>query len=766
MALGVAGAVLVLAIAGPLSASVQLPLSAVGVAAMVVGARRRGRRGAGWWGLAAGYALWLAGDAVHVAALAAGFDGAGSPAAPLYLAAYLPMAAGLLMLTRDAGAQHWRARALEGGIAAVGLALLACVVVVGPALASTRRVAADHVLGASYLVGDVVLLSQAVVLLAASRWRAAGPRLGAAGVAVVLSCDATWVLWGDHNPYQSVLAVGVLVSNLLWAAAALHPDAERRDVDAEPATMGLLPAAGLTAALVLPSALLGVLVLLDLHGSGGADPRRDGGWEDGWLVWAVVAAGTAMAVLVVARTALAVRAAGASVTALEGLARTLERQAAHDPLTGLANRATSRARLASALRSGRREGRGVALLFVDLDGFKAVNDTHGHRAGDEVLRAVAGRTTSCVRSSDVVGRLGGDEFVVVLTSARDQDDVMALARRLVADLSAPMTADGHEVAVGASVGAAWSPDGQAEADVLLHEADTAVYRAKAGGRGCAVLFDEALRAEVAARAALEADLRAALAADQLDLHYQPVLDLRAGRADGLEALLRWNHPQRGPLQPEEFVPLAERSELVCDLGRWVLRTAAAQQAAWARARGDHGPIVGVNIAPRHLASSAVVDDVAQALQAAGVRPGRFVVEVTETDVVGSGPSVEHLQAIRALGVLVAIDDFGTGYTSIGQLRRLPCDLLKIDRSLVTSREPGALELLALAVRAGHAVGALVAVEGVETREHEAVVRAAGADLGQGWLWSRALPAAELDDLVVSGGRPALLPSVLRAPAAG
>nr|WP_255480446.1 EAL domain-containing protein [Quadrisphaera sp. RL12-1S] len=657
------------------------------------------------------------------------------------------------MLTRDAGERHWRPRVLEGGIAAVALALLCCAAVVGPALDSQHRVAADHALGVSYLIGDVVLVSQAVVLLSATRWRSAGPRLGAAAVVVVLACDATWLLWGNHNPYASVLAAGTLVGNLLWASAALHPDPDQGDAEAEPVAMGLSSGVVLTAAMGLPSAVLALLLLRPR-----TEPAPGGGqgWASSWLVWAVVVAGALLAVLVVARTAEAVRAAGRSVQALEGLTRTLERQAAHDPLTGLANRATSRARLGTALRAARREHRGAGVLFVDLDGFKRVNDTHGHRAGDEVLRTVAGRIASCVRSTDVVGRLGGDEFVVVLTSAQGEDDVMALARRLVQHLSAPMTADGRAVAVGASVGAAWSPDGQADADALLHEADTAAYRAKAAGRGQAVLFGEELRREVAERAALEADLRAALAADQLQLHYQPVVDLARGAADGLEALVRWDHPQRGPLVPDVFVPLAERSDLVCDLGRWVLRTAVAQQAAWARARGDDGPIIGVNLAPRHLASPSSVEDVAAALAAAGVPPGRLVVEVTETDVVEQGPSVEHLQAIRDLGVQVAIDDFGTGYTSVGQLKRLPCDVLKIDRSLVVSSEPGAAELLALAVRAGHAVGALVTAEGVETSEHEAAVRAAGADLAQGWLWSRALPADQLDELVLARGDASLL----------
>ncbi|TXR58033.1 putative bifunctional diguanylate cyclase/phosphodiesterase [Quadrisphaera setariae] len=748
-------AVLLTAAGGGVPPALYFGCYLLGIAAVLAGAlRHRGAVRSGWVCIGLAQVLWLLGDVVHDAAygLQALPAGALSPGTPAYVAGYVLLTAGLVVLGRSSGAEDWRAGALEGAIVSVAMALLVWVLVAGPQM-ETPGGGWQATFG--YFVGDVVLVSQAVHLLSVSGWRSPSHLLGASATLVLLSCDALSVLAPGDGVWTTVLSFGAVASNQLWALAALHRSSSGPPAGA-PRTSGISAGrlGALTGALVLPPTLLGVLVLTDTApGWAAALPA--------WQATSIVAAGVLVSLLVGARVLEARRTAARALGEMAGLSRSLEHQATHDPLTGLANRASSGTRLAEALTAARGARRSLGLLFVDLDGFKAVNDTHGHRAGDEVLRTVAGRLRSCVRSGDVVGRLGGDEFVVVLVDVADESELLACAQRVVDHLGAPLSAGGQQVALGASVGVAFTADGSTAPEVLLHEADTAAYRAKAGGRGCAVLYDDALRREEQARTELEDDLRRAIAADQLELHYQPVVNLggglgATGGVEGFEALVRWDRPGHGPVPPSEFVPVAEASDLVCELGRWVLRTAARQQVAWARLRADGtAPIIGVNLAPRHLGRPSVVEDVASALRDAGADPRRFLVEVTETDVVDTAAAVEHLRRIRALGVGIAIDDFGTGYASIQHLRRLPCDHLKIDRSLVVSTEPGAAELLALAVSSGHAFGMLVLAEGVETPEHEAAVLAAGADLGQGWLWSRALPASQLDEVVLTRSTPRL-----------
>jgi EAL domain-containing protein (putative c-di-GMP-specific phosphodiesterase class I) len=295
-----------------------------------------------------------------------------------------------------------------------------------------------------------------------------------------------------------------------------------------------------------------------------------------------------------------------------------------------------------------------------------------------------------------------------------------------------------------------SRDGRTDADALFAEADTAAYRAKRQGRGRAELFDDVLRVQLAARAELESALAAGLGAGELQLHYQPVFGVADGRLAGFEALVRWHRPGVGLVPPDVFVPVAESSHLVCELDRWVLGEATRQLAAWQaghaafRPSGDDGPAptVAVNISGRHLADPRVVADVADALAASGLPASSLVLEVTETVLVDDPAAIEHLTALRALGVGTALDDFGTGYTSIGQLRSMPVDMLKVDRSFVASREPGNRELVALVIRAAHTFGLTVVAEGVEEPDQLEQLRADGCDHAQGYLLARPLPPAE------------------------
>jgi diguanylate cyclase (GGDEF)-like protein len=440
-----------------------------------------------------------------------------------------------------------------------------------------------------------------------------------------------------------------------------------------------------------------------------------------------------------------------SVRQREELQFALAHQATHDPLTQLPNRAQALTLVTSALHRGQRAGQMTGLLFVDLDGFKAVNDGHGHAAGDEVLAEVARRLRAVVRPGDVVCRLGGDEFVVLVEPVRSERDLLDLADRLIETLSEPMVAAGATVRIGASVGVAVSRDGGTDADVLFAEADTAAYRAKRSGRGRSEIFDESLRVQLSERADLEAAIAHGLAAGEMQLHYQPVIDVASGSIRGYEALVRWDRPGHGMVPPDAFIPVAEGSALICELDRWVLHEATRQLQEWRGAHPSDGvltdPTIAVNISGRHLSDRRVVADVADALTASGLPAELLIVEVTETVLVSDPVAIDHLTALRAMGVGIAIDDFGTGYTSIGQLRNMPVDTLKIDRSFVASAEPGHRELVALIIRAAHTFGLTVVAEGVEEAAQLARLKAQACDQAQGYLMYRPMPATDAGALL-------------------
>jgi diguanylate cyclase (GGDEF)-like protein len=441
-----------------------------------------------------------------------------------------------------------------------------------------------------------------------------------------------------------------------------------------------------------------------------------------------------------------------SVRQREELRDALAHQATHDPLTELPNRAQARALVTAALHRARRSGAMTGLLFLDLDGFKSVNDSNGHATGDAVLRDVAQRLRDAVRPGDVVCRHGGDEFIVLVESVTSERHLVELAERLIASICEPITVDGCTVRIGASVGLTVSRDGGVDAEALFAEADTAAYRAKGKGRGRAEVFDEALRGELQARAELETAIAHAIQHHELELHYQPVVDVATGRIHGYEALVRWNRPDHGMVPPDQFVPVAEGSQLICDLDRWVLREATRQLAVWLgddSAGGITEPTVAVNISGRHLADLRVVDDVVSALADSGLPAHLLVIEVTETVLVNDPAAMDHLAELRELGVAVAIDDFGTGYTSIGQLGTMPVDTLKIDRSFIASPEPGARELVALMIRAAHTFGLTVVAEGVEDADQLERLRSQSCDLAQGYLLHRPMPSSEAGALLRS-----------------
>ncbi len=438
----------------------------------------------------------------------------------------------------------------------------------------------------------------------------------------------------------------------------------------------------------------------------------------------------------------AVRTLASSLDEREEFRARLAHEAAHDGLTSLPNRNASLAQLQRGLARTRRNSAMLAVMFVDLDGFKDVNDSHGHQAGDQVLRAVAQRLVTGVRDGDHVGRLGGDEFLVVAEPVSGVDEALRLAERLQTAVSEPITSDGRSFRVYASVGVALTDShSDLTADELLRDADLAVYKAKALGRGRIELCDEDLRAEVRRRAALEASLRDAISDGGFELAYQPAIDRRTGRIESVEALIRWDTTDMGTIPPPEFIEFAERSDLIIDIDRWVIERVTWQLAQWDDS-SLHDLPVSINISGRHFASDRVVANILDPIVAAGIDPGRLVIELTESALLADlDGAAAKLTRLRDAGLKVAIDDFGTGYTSLAYLRTLPVDIIKIDRSFIIDEE--AETLVKLIIDAGHLIGASITAEGVETESQATLLSTLGCDTFQGYYFARPCEPADL-----------------------
>lgn len=440
--------------------------------------------------------------------------------------------------------------------------------------------------------------------------------------------------------------------------------------------------------------------------------------------------------------------------ALAGSQQSLRRQASHDSLTGLANRAGFRSRVQQCLaRLERREGT-QAVLFIDLDDFKDVNDLLGHAAGDELLRVVAERLRGVVRPGDLVARLGGDEFAVLLDGIPDAGAAYSLAGRVVTALAAPTQIGGDWVQVGASVGLSMRRDGS-DLDDLMREADVAMYSAKAQGKNRVEGYDATLHRTVIEHQGFKVDIGHAVERDELVLDYQPLIDLSSGALIGVEALVRWQHPTRGLLPPSAFIGPAEDTGAIVSIGTWVLRSAAQQIASWQRRYGRPELCASVNVSVRQLEASGFVELVAEVLASTGLEPGSLVLEVTESVLADSaGGAAEALARLRGIGIRIALDDFGTGYSSIGYLRRLPVDILKIDRSFVSGPQadgPGEALLEAI-VGLGLHLGLEVIAEGIEHPEELRRLQALGCATGQGFLLSRPIAAGEIDQWLAAPTR--------------
>ena len=419
----------------------------------------------------------------------------------------------------------------------------------------------------------------------------------------------------------------------------------------------------------------------------------------------------------------------------------LRRRALEDPLTGLANRALLSQQLEAELRHARRLGDQVCVLVLDLDRFKMVNDTLGHGAGDALLRRVAARLTNCVREEDLVARPGGDEFTVVCARTDTDHAIADVAQRLVDAVVEPFDDDGREVFVTVSIGVAVSERGAETAEELLRDADAAMYRAKELGGGRFELFNATLRSRLVERMAIEGDLRHAVERDQLELYYQPLVDLETDQLLGFEALLRWRHPDRGLIQPSDFIPIAEETGMIVPIGLWVLHRVCDQLAQW-----PDEIRVSANLSPLQVRRELIAE-VKEQLDRHAVTPERLVLEITERLVLD--PRTKPVVAgLRALGVQLALDDFGTGYSSLGSLQRFPLDVVKLDRTLISSlNECNGIAIVRAAVELGQALNMRVIAEGIEGSVQLDALRELGCPIGQGFLFARPLPLAEAQRLV-------------------
>lgn len=409
-----------------------------------------------------------------------------------------------------------------------------------------------------------------------------------------------------------------------------------------------------------------------------------------------------------------------------------------DALTGLVDRGGVQAALVGAL-SLASDGSPVAVLCLDLDRFKAVNDTLGHPVGDGLLRKVAQRLRSAVREGDTVARMGGDEFVVVQVGALQPEASEALATRLVDLVGRTYLVDGHTIDIGVSIGVSIAPFDGVDADLMLRNADMALYKAKADGRATARFFEPAMDVALQKRRKLELELRQALALRRFEVVYQPQVTSGSRQITGFEALLRWNDPERGQIAAAEFVPLAEEIGLIAPIGEWVLRTACREAAKW-----PAHVSVAVNISPAQFRRGGLVDTVRKALEDGGLNPARLEVEITETALLhDTDQVVATLHALRALGVRVAMDDFGTGYSSLSYLQKFPFDRLKIDKSFVQNMaiDPDSAAIVRAVAALGRGLGVLTTAEGVETESQLESVRAEGCEEVQGFHTGRPLSAA-------------------------
>ena len=450
--------------------------------------------------------------------------------------------------------------------------------------------------------------------------------------------------------------------------------------------------------------------------------------------------------------------------AIKEYVSSIRKMAYYDMLTGAGSRAYLNQRLNEMIGTATRRGEGFSLFFVDLDAFKDVNDSLGHDAGDQLLIEVASRLKDAARQSDFVARLGGDEFCLLLEDLRDEADIAIVAERCIRNIEKPVTINGKTFRPQASIGISRFPADGTDARELMQAGDNAMYAAKVAGHHRFEFFRKEMTQKAADRLTIAQELRAAFQNEEFILFYQPQVDVKTGGISGWEALVRWQHPERGMVPPDEFIPEVERLGLIAELGNWVIREACSQLAAW-KAAGLTDVRVSVNVAPRQLSDKNLFHHVSQALNSADINPSQLELEVTETGIQNAPDAREVLEQLKTLGIRVAIDDFGTGYSSLGSLKHLPIDRLKIDRSFVRDMASNSQDavLLGTIMALGHALKFDIVAEGVEELEQVQILQGLDCDLVQGYFFSRPLPPGEVPAIAARGFEYADAPTTASEP---
>jgi len=715
--------------------SLYIGLSAAVIVAMAEGVRlHRPRVSAGWFLLGAGVSLYLVANVIWYSAT---FFSNVPPrllqaADVVYVLAYGAMVAAFVVMAWVRTAPVERTGAMiDSAIVAVGATLIAWVFLLAPANAQSDVPLAARAAALFYPVVDLVLAAIVLRVLFTPKNRSASFALLMLFVAAQTVADLAYATALLHGTFRlgGVLTAGWMLSYGCLGAATLHPSMPCLSEpcgDTSPMRLSWFR-------LVFVS--LAVFVGPAVYFAGG-DTGDEG---------VIVGAMTLGFVLGVARMAV-------FVCQLDSNEKQLARQARYDALTGLPNRLEFDERLAT----GTAEDRGVAVMLLDLDGFKKVNDGLGHAAGDALLVAVGRRIEGAVRPGDLVARFGGDEFTVLLESV-SVDEARRVAQRVLDVFDSPVTIQGRQVVARASVGISVAAASRvsATAGVLLREADAAMYEAKRKGGQRYEVFSEDMHARVIDRLALECDLRDAGLGTELVLHYQPLVDLDDGHLTGFEALLRWRHPERGMLPPDQFIPVAEETGLIVPIGRWVLQEACRRSVAW-----GGGLTMNVNVSARQLEDEGFVADVAGALRTTQLEPSLLTLEVTETMiVVDEEATSRRLHELKALGVRIAVDDFGTGFSSLGHLRRFPIDELKIDRSFVSELGRGHDQgVAAAAIRLARSLNMDVVAEGIEDEEQLSELRRCSCRRGQGYLFWKPLEPDAVDVLLAHSGGLVLPPA--------
>lgn len=649
-----------------------------------------------------------------------------------YLAGYAALIAGTVGLIRGRVPGGDRTPIIDAAILAAGAGSIFWIAIVQPSLEG----AVDPIVALvsmAYPAMDVILLALGLRVLLTKSARPRYLRFLLAGMAFYFVADIVYALAVLNETYAegNIVDAGWIVGVLLFAVAALHPSV----ADPHPAVQS--NEARLTRsrfALLAVAALIAPTILVIQEVQVGDD-----------VVVGLVVEWTILFGLVLIRLATTVDELGDSLRQRRRLQEDLAYQAHHDPLTRLANRLLFEERLSESMATAPET---TALVFLDLDDFKTINDTLGHATGDELLRIVAGRIQRGLRPSELAARLGGDEFAILVEGCRDPEAARAIAERALSALRSPVALGTRQHLVHASAGVAMGHVGATALD-LMRDADIAMYEAKSHGKDKVEAYEAAMHSQVVRSYELRTELAEAVETNAFVLHYQPAVTMTTGAIVGAEALVRWDHPKRGLLGPIEFLPQAESSGLILTLGRWILREACATAASWPDRADGQRPAISVNLSASQLLQPGLVDDVADILAETGLAANKLVLEVTESALVDLEMARVALLRLRGLGVLLALDDFGTGYSALSYIAELPFDIVKIDKSFVAAIGQGRRvdKLLEGIVGLCDALELITVAEGIETQPQLDSLIGLGCPVGQGYLFARPLPAAEFRRLL-------------------